>query len=55
MNKQTIHFDMELFQGYTQSTFPSISFQKNNFITIRIWHYTVLKASNVSVCRTQVQ
>ena len=32
MNKQTIHFDMELFQGYTQSTFPSISFQ-NNFPT----------------------
>lgn len=31
MNKQTIHFDMELFQGYTQSTFPSISFLNKTF------------------------
>ena len=32
-----------------------MDFQKNNYKTIGIWHYTVLKASNVSVCRTQVQ
>ena len=32
-----------------------MDFQKNNYETIRIWHNTVLKASNVSVCRTQVQ
>ena len=32
-----------------------MDFQKNNYKTIRIWHYTVLKASNVSVCLTQAQ
>ena len=32
-----------------------MDFQKNNLKIISIWHNTVLKASNVSVCRTQVQ